>query len=298
MKVQIEEVSPSQAEAWLKLSKGNRAINQNYVLSLAVALEEGRWVPEASDVVFDSTGALIDGHHRLHAVMAYEAPAKLCVKRGVPPEARNVIDTGRTRNIPDLLAMYRTVEYANWRRSSLNMSVRLLMGNGTAKVQIRDLNAWDNWMKVFREGIDWVIGSTLQADLSKVSSTSFGTGPILGAFAFAHKLNPEGVAKFHTAAVRGEGLANGDPALTLRNAVLHERGTRNLGGQGRWAIAIKTLCAIYAELHGQKMHRLNANSEALPFFRSAYKSRSVAALVEPWETKAAPPIGDGAMQAD
>lgn len=68
MKVQIEEVSPSQATEWLKLSKGNRRINEGYALSLAVAMDQGAWVPEASDVVFDEAGALIDGHHRLTAV--------------------------------------------------------------------------------------------------------------------------------------------------------------------------------------------------------------------------------------
>lgn len=52
-------------------------------------------------------------------------------------------------------------------------------------------------------------------------------------------------------------------------------------GAGRWRLAVKVLCAIHAALNGQKQQRLYMNTQALPYFRSAYKSRSVDKLVEP-----------------
>lgn len=288
MKVAIEEVTPEMAKVWLAKSKGNRQIRDAYVLSLAVDLEAGRWVPEASDVVFDTTGALIDGHHRLSAIVMYEAPARMCVKRDVPPEARNVIDTGRTRSMTDLLGMYRNVDYPTARRSALNMAVRLLQADGSQRPMIRTLDVYDVWMKQFKDGIDWVIASTLQAGLSLAVGRSFSTGPVLGAFAFAHKLNPAGVAKFHLSSVRGEGLSAGDPALALRNAILSDRAGRNMGGGGRYNMALKVLSAIYSDLHGERSQRLYSNAHAVAFFRAAYKGRAVDKLTQPWEATTAP----------
>jgi hypothetical protein len=297
MQVKIEVVTPGLAQEWLALSKGNRRLSEGFVLSLAVSMEGGDWIPEASEIVFDNTGALIDGHHRLSAVEVYGKPVPMAVKRGVSPDARNVIDTGRTRSTTDLLGMYRgNVDYINQRRSALNICVLLLAGLGRDShklPQIRTLVAYDSWMRHFREGIDWAIHATL-ASAAGVSSRTFARGPVLGAFAFAHRSNPTEVSAFHRAALTGEGLKTGHPALTLRNYVLAGDGSSRNGVRAagnRKEIAIKTLSAIYAHMTGGgHMMKLVANSQALPFFRAAYKGRAVDKLVASWE--AAPEAPD------
>lgn len=293
MKVQIEDVSPAVASEWLALSKGNRKLNGDYVLSLAVSMEQGGWVPEASEVVFDSAGALIDGHHRLSAVVTLGKSLKMAVKRGVPVEARSVIDTGRTRTMSDLLGMYRSVDYPHQRRAALNACTMLLVGIGSGSGHqplIRTLDAYDSWTRHFREGIDWSIGATFGSGVAAASSRPFGVGSVLGAFAFAHKANPEGVAAFHGRCVRGEGLQAGEPALTLRNFVLisSNGGIRTgMAASSRRETALKVLAAIKADLEGQSMARLMVNSHALPFFRAAYRGRAVDKLVEPWSDNGA-----------
>lgn len=291
MKVQIEEVSPEMAKQWLKLSKGNRKLSENYVLTLAISMESGGWVPEASEVVFEESGALIDGHHRLSAVEMYGKPVKMAVKRGVPPEARSVIDTGRTRSMTDLLSMYRSVDYANWRRAALNTCVDLLVGVGQdshKRPQIRTLDAYDQWMRQFKDGIDWAIQATMRdSGAAQMSVKAFSVAPILGAFAFAHRASPAVVAQFHGLAIRGEGLAAKTAALTFRNYAIGDARltrSRRMPARGRREAAIKTLCAIHAHMMGFAIAKLQTNSMALPFFRAAYKGRAVDKLVEPWET--------------
>lgn len=295
MNVKIEEVSPELAKDWLGKSKGNRKLSDNYVLTLAVSMERGKWVPEASEVVFDDAGALIDGHHRLSAVETFGKPVRMAVKRGVPEGARNVIDTGRTRNMTDLLAMYRSVDHANVRRAGLNVCVDLLVGVGRsshARPMLRTLDDYDAWMRQFREGIDWAIESTMRSGAAGVSTRSFCASPVFGAFAFAYKLNPQGVAQFHKLAILGESLKMGDPALALRNFVLTNYGSRPGRGErhDRRLATVKVLSAICAELNGQEVRKLQGNSTALPFFRAAYKGRTVDRIVEPYrpETEASP----------
>jgi len=291
MQLKIEDVSPELASAWPKLSKGNRKLSESYVLTLAISMDSGGWVPEASEVVFDEAGALIDGHHRLAAVGVLGRAIKMAVKRGVPPEARSVIDTGRTRTMTDPLGMYRTVDYANWRRAALNVCVDLLVGIGQdshKKPLIRTLDAYDQWMRQFKEGIDWVITATMRdSGAAQMAVKAFSVAPILGAFAFAHKLSPALVAQFHSLAIRGEGLAARQPALTFRNYAIGDARltrSRRLPARGRREAAIKTLCAIYAHLSGESIAKLQVNSAALPYFRAAYKGRTVDRLVEPFES--------------
>lgn len=299
MKVAIEEVSPAMARDWLAKSKGNRALNENYVLSLAVAMSEGKWLPDASEVVFDTDEALIDGHHRLSAVVLHEKPVKMAVKRGVQTAARNVIDTGRTRSMSDLLGMYRSVDYANHRRAALNICVFLLVGVGkdaSKMPSIRTLDAFDSWMRHFKDGIDWAVTATRSSGVASINANAFTRGPVLGAFAFAHRFNPDGVSKFHRSAIMGENLRAGDPALTLRNFVLGtDRGRNGMAATGRRDIAFKTLSAIHADLSGVQMAKLMVNSHALPFFRSAYKGRTVDKLVEPWKVVESAATTDGAQ---
>lgn len=283
MKVQIEEVSPSQAAEWLKLSKGNRRLNENYVLTLAVAMDGGGWIPEASEVVFDATGALIDGHHRLSAVATLGKSVEMAVKRGVPPEVRNVLDTGRTRSMSDLLGMYRgSLEYPQRRKAILTACMELLMGGSRHRPALRTLDSFDEWMKHFRAGVEWVVPACLQADHPHVTARAFAIGPVAGAFAFAHKTDTPRVVAFFERCIRGEGLSATEPAFTLRNYILEARAQARWDRSSRRDVALKVLSATYAELHGATYKRLQVSATALEFFRQAYKSRALDKLVEPW----------------
>jgi hypothetical protein len=306
MTLKIEEVSPTQAEQWLTLSKGNRRLNDDYVLALALAMDRGTgvpggWFPEASEIVFDEEGRLIDGHHRLSAVTTLTKNVMMAVKRNVPLEARNVIDTGRTRNMADLLTMYRSdVDYPKMRRATLSSCVDLLMvvGHGTRKTPpLRTLHDYDKWNKWFQEGIDWIIPATKNSSIAKSISSSFSASAITGPFAFAHKTNPDAVAKFHERCIRGEGLRANEPAFTLRNFVLasgtaqdYRRGIRAAGG--RREASLKVLSAIHAALEGKTITKLFTNAYALPNFHAAYENRAVAKLLKPWAVPA-PDVAEG-----
>jgi hypothetical protein len=52
----------------------------------------------------DRRGKLIDGQHRLHAIVQLKKPIKLAVVKGVETEAYKTIDIGKKRYIADLLA--------------------------------------------------------------------------------------------------------------------------------------------------------------------------------------------------
>ncbi len=283
MSVKMEEITPKVAESMLKQSKGNRRLNEGYVLTLACAMESGTWQPEAGEIVFDSTGALIDGHHRLNAIAVFGRPVAVLVKRGVDPAVRNVIDTGRTRSLSDLMTMYRPGgEYVSVRRAMLQACLDLYVGESRSKPQLRTLDVFDQWHKQFREGIDWVIEAIGGAGLPNHAVQPFRVGPVAGAFAFAHKTNPAKIEAFVLRCLNGVSLSAGEPALTLRNLVLARRSGRGDAG-ARKDLMLKVLGATWAHLRGEGRYtKAQTNSGAVLYFRQAYGGRALVRLARPW----------------
>lgn len=275
--VKHEEISPQTAHEYLSKSVGNRKLNTDYVLSLAVAMEQDKWDDSASEIVFDEAGALIDGHHRLHAIVAFDRPVRMLVKRGVSKAARGLIDTGRTRGIADLMTMFRPgSDYVTTRRAALTTCVSLLVG-GRRPPAIRTLDHYDTWMRNFRDGID----ATVKLIVDMGARPAFRVGPVLGAFAFAHKLNPSKVEKFITRTIDGVGLTRGEPAYTLRDLLLSGQPT-NRAGVERLRLARKVLNVVYADLKNSPLSKVQDGEKGLIHFRTAYDGKAIERLTQLW----------------
>lgn len=272
--VKFEDITPKAAHDYLSRSVGNRALNTNYVLSLAVAMESGRWTPEASEIVLDESGALIDGHHRLHAVVALDSTVKMLVKRGVPKAARGVIDTGRPRSMNDLFTMFRPgATNVTLRRAALNTCVALL-ASWRRPPLIRTLDAFDAWETVFASGIDTILPMFASV------STTLRSGLSIGAFAFAHKTDPKRVETFVTSVIDGVGLERGSAALTLRNMLTGQ--SSRTTGHDRAKVSRKILSGVYADLKGLPWAKAQDGAAGVEFFRKAYEGRNTERLLKLW----------------
>lgn len=89
----------------LKEKKGNRNISVAYVKRLAQAMEREEWTLNAMPIVVDKKGKVIDGQHRLNAVIIYKKPVKMTVAYDVDKEAIKTIDIGRKRTPADMLSL-------------------------------------------------------------------------------------------------------------------------------------------------------------------------------------------------
>lgn len=99
-------VTPKMAEEWLKKNKSNRPIRKNWVTFLAQQMASGSWMSDTGETIkFDKGGNLIDGQHRLSAVVQAKKSVELEVKENMDKRVMEVIDTGKSRSSTDLLAM-------------------------------------------------------------------------------------------------------------------------------------------------------------------------------------------------
>lgn len=94
----FELVSPEKAAEYMKRNHPrNRPLTKSRVLGFAEEMKAGRWRKTHQGVAFDRAGQLIDGQHRLQAVVESGVSVWLMVVRGIEDAAFDVMDTGQGR---------------------------------------------------------------------------------------------------------------------------------------------------------------------------------------------------------
>lgn len=97
----IENVDPGTAQRWLEKNKVNRKIRAPLVARYARDMAGRRWRITGQSLAFDIHGNLIDGQHRLKAIVKSGVTLSFAIIRGLPPEARAYIDVGAKRTLTD-----------------------------------------------------------------------------------------------------------------------------------------------------------------------------------------------------
>lgn len=101
--IEVVEVNPTLAEEWLKLRHENeRNVRIAKVKSFARDMWNDNWHFIGDTLRFDEHGYLVDGQHRLLAIVESGSTQWFPVLN-IPTEARAAIDTGTTRSLGDLL---------------------------------------------------------------------------------------------------------------------------------------------------------------------------------------------------
>lgn len=88
MQFQVVNVTPAMAKEWLSNNGKNRKVSAPHVRRLAVSMAGGHWVLNGQTISFDDSGRLLDGQHRLTAVVESGVTVPMAVAVGVSdPEA-------------------------------------------------------------------------------------------------------------------------------------------------------------------------------------------------------------------
>lgn len=104
LEVSIETITPAKAKRILeKQNAGNRKLRRQVVNRYVYDITHGNWKEDGSPIRFNGDGTLIDGQHRLNAVIEANRSIKSVVIKGIPSNAKSVIDTGAKRSFSDVL---------------------------------------------------------------------------------------------------------------------------------------------------------------------------------------------------
>ena len=111
MKAEFKTITPAIAKDLLDHhNKSNRKLRPSYVQKLADEMAAGRWQDHHQAIGFDKDGDVIDGQHRLAAVVASGKPQRFLVVHAVPTEAIGVIDSHSHRSTKDALRLVHGIE--------------------------------------------------------------------------------------------------------------------------------------------------------------------------------------------
>lgn len=102
MQLTQELVTPSVATEWLTRNTLNRKLRPGVVARYAEDLRQGAWDSDIVDpIVFSEDDDLMNGQHRLAAILQSGVSITMWVQRGVATATQFVMDTGLPRRLVD-----------------------------------------------------------------------------------------------------------------------------------------------------------------------------------------------------
>lgn len=101
----VMTITPEIALEMLKANTRNRPMNKQQVVRYAEQMTNGAWELNGEPIIFAEGGVLLDGQHRLAAIVKSQSTLDVLVVRGVDPKTFTTIDTGKLRTKSDVFAL-------------------------------------------------------------------------------------------------------------------------------------------------------------------------------------------------
>jgi len=250
---QWTEVTPALADQWLQRNTRNRPPRPGVIDRYAADMKAERWLQTGDAIRIASDGTVLDGQHRLHAIVKSATTQRMLVVTNVAHVAQRVMDRGPRRVLADdyrIAGKPFAKDLASWVRNIH------LFERGTSE-QL-SLDHQERIETHHAAGLEW--GATIVTD-----NRAIRRAPIIAALIYAHAVDPARVNEFALAFKNGANLAAGAPALVLRNyAMIRLPEFR----EEPFEIMSKTLRCVHAHLKGRALGAsLRRGDEVNHFFR-------------------------------
>jgi len=104
---ELRTIAPEEARELLTRSNThNRNLRRRVVTDYARDMRAGTWIFNGESIKLDHDGTLLDGQHRLAAIIEAGIPVSLLVITGFDTVAQDTMDTGRPRTSADVLSLH------------------------------------------------------------------------------------------------------------------------------------------------------------------------------------------------
>lgn len=228
MKTEVKTITPAKAKEMLKHNVMNRSVRDNTVTKYASAMKRDQWVMNGEAICFDNEGNLLDGQHRLLAVIKADKPIQFLIVRGIEKHAFSTYNQGKTRSASDVLGI------AGYKYTAgVAAAVRIYLHYKNKSTQ--DLTN-DDVLEFIYSNPSFYEFCTDHFSLVHNSDNVIRPSMLIGLGYEMHKKHPNKWPLFFEACVFGVGLRQGDPVYVLRRKVQRAKEMKmsitktNLGG--------------------------------------------------------------------
>jgi hypothetical protein len=230
--VRIQTVTPAMAKKWLGGNVDNRKLRESRVLFLARTLQSDDWDLTGDAIVFDDQGVLINGQHRLTAIVVSEIPARLLVLRGVPAKSQEVMDQGLSRNLADQLHR-RGIQNTHTIAGALNWLYQMRYIEETGNVHYANSSlerpSLRELLSLFENNLDLADEAKTMGKL--VYYLKIRPGPTLAIKHRLYEINRKETDLFFEKWQTGENMVRNDPIFRLREWCLTDARLRSVKGR-------------------------------------------------------------------
>jgi hypothetical protein len=105
VKIEEKTLTPAEASTLLASTGPNRKLIRSRVANLARAIERGEWTPDGNPIRVSDKGVLLDGQHRLSAIVESDTPVPVILLTGLSADSQLVMDSGKARSFHDYLTI-------------------------------------------------------------------------------------------------------------------------------------------------------------------------------------------------
>lgn len=135
--LRIENITPEKAQKLLKKNTINRALSKHYVANYTHQMVLGLW-RLGEPIYIDLHGNLINGQHRLNAVVKSGKTIQFLVVYNMPTDAFQWLDEGKKRSGADVLSIVRDKGLNGVLANGLNVARKLNLGRKDFKAGKRE----------------------------------------------------------------------------------------------------------------------------------------------------------------
>lgn len=275
-------ITPALAEFWITQNLDNRKVKEDVVKSLARDMMCGNWRETHQGIAFsriNGRDVLIDGQHRLLAVMLSKFTIRMQVTFGLEAGARDAIDRNCPRSVADQMKLLHGIKDGRVIAMIANQIANLCCEDKVRRASVPQvMTVYGLW----KDAIDNVLV------LRSVSNGLRQAGILAGfAFAWSVKRDAEKLFEAFNAAPAASGLDKRSPVAKLRNFCTSiEAGFITLGYSR--GVTELTLQALWLQERKQLVEKLEmGNGEGWRHF-AALQQENVDAckkLFPAWDSK-------------
>lgn len=213
------QITPEMASRWLKANFRNRPVSDDVVAAYARDMAANRWQPTHQGIAFNDQDQLIDGQHRLLAVIKSKKTVRMMVTFGLRSQIEgsemttmDCVDRGRTRSVAHQLKIQHGLKAGSKIAQIAAVIAHLCVGERIRRLSVgQTLDIY----RAYQPAVDFVIAK-------RSKEPGLKSAGVLGAFAFFIGQMSDGTVQFMSLNA-GDNLQG--PLLKLREFLVSEQMT-------------------------------------------------------------------------
>jgi hypothetical protein len=215
-------ITPELAAAWLEnRNTHNRPLRDYRIAELARDMSAGRWHDTGEPIKFDYNDALLDGQHRLGAIVASGVTIEMLVIWGLQPETQDYMDIGLKRSVADSLVLEGKIKVRHAAVAAIARQMLALeagaVGSNDAKKRPTHAEVLD-FVRNDPEGLEEA--AYVQ---HKARDAGLRGGMVYGlAYYMLSKVDADDAEQFFKHLIDGQGLLAGSPIYALRTKLIKD----------------------------------------------------------------------------